>query len=181
MNPGVVEIDGKTAILDFTNYTAPFLDYACQGDIEELQQVIAEVFGSGYSAEEMVPRFDLAYWNGFIGHVESTRNCNFRCSFCSIAGEGRRYRKYPLDAIRKQILAMGRKKVLFFIDQNFYGNDRRYFFERLELLRELRAAGCFKHWTALVTNDFFLNDDNLAAARASGCVALFSGVESFDT
>jgi hopanoid C-2 methylase len=39
----------------------------------------------------------------------------------------------------------------------------------------------FGGWSALVTNDFFYDDSNLERARLSGCVALFSGVESFDT
>jgi hypothetical protein len=38
----------------------------------------------------------------------------------------------------------------------------------------------FGGWSALVTNDFFLKDENLSLAREAGCKALFSGVESFD-
>jgi hypothetical protein len=58
------------------------------GDIEELRDVISETFGAAYVAETMLPRYDLAYWLGRIGYVETTRYCNFRCSFCSLTAEG---------------------------------------------------------------------------------------------
>src|ERR1700674_460285 len=132
-------------------------------------------------AEEMSPRFDLAYWIGRVAEMESSRNCNFRCSFCTLTGEGRGYEKYSLEVIRRQILAMGRHDFLFFIDNNFYGNDRIFFLERMDLLRESWRKGHFGKWGALVTNDFFLRDENLTLARESGCTALFSGVESFSS
>ena len=50
----------------------------------------------------------------------------------------------------------------------------------MELIAELRREGWVNAWSALVTNDFFFDDDNLRLAREAGCVALFSGVESFD-
>jgi hypothetical protein len=129
----------------------------------------------------MFPRFDLAYWIGRVGEMESSRNCNFRCSFCTLTGEGRSYQKYGLEAIRRQILAMGRHEFLFFIDNNFYGSDRIFFLERMDLLRDCWHLGHFEKWGALVTNDFFLRDENLTLARESGCTALFSGVESFSS
>jgi hypothetical protein len=85
-----------------------------------------------------------------------------------------------LNDIRRQIEAMGRKKALLFIDNNFYGNDRKYFLARLELAAEMRRRGHFKRWSALVTNDFFYNQENLDVVREAGCFGLFSGVESFD-
>jgi hypothetical protein len=44
----------------------------------------------------------------------------------------------------------------------------------------MRGAGYFNNWGALVTNDFFLHDDNLVRIKDAGCELLFSGLESFD-
>ena len=180
-NEKVIVVAGGPPIRALPQYSSRFFDYVCLGDIEEMREVIADAFGKDYLADEMIPRYDLADWIGRIGYAESSRNCNFRCSFCSLTGEARGYQKYSLDNVRKQIMAMGKKWHLFFIDNNFYGNDRNYFLARLELLREMRREGYFKSWGALVTNDFFLKGENLERARESGCTELFSGVESFDS
>jgi hopanoid C-2 methylase len=152
LNNSVIVVAGGPAIRALPRYSELFFDYACTGDIEQLCEVIREAFGSSYLAEEMFPRFDLAYWIDRIGEMESSRNCNFRCSFCTLTGEGGGYRKYGLDAIRRDILAVGKHRFLFFIDNNFYGNDRAFFLERIDLLRELRQKGQFRDWGALVSN-----------------------------
>jgi len=128
----------------------------------------------------MLPRYDLAYWLGRIGYVETTRYCNFRCSFCSLTAEGRNYQTYDIDHIRQQILASGKRRRMFFLDNNFYGSDRNHFKARLRLINEMRAAGQFNEWGALVTNDFYGRDENLKLIREAGCELLFSGLESFD-
>src|ERR1700739_1914694 len=122
---------------------------------------MGETFGLEYVDPRMIPRYDLAYWLGHIGYVESTRYCNFHCSFCTITAEGRPYQKYSIDYIRQQILAAGKRKRIFFIDNNFYGNDRDHLCARIRLIEEMRAAGQFEHWGALVTNDFYHKDENL--------------------
>jgi hypothetical protein len=180
LNAKVIVVAGGPAIRAFPRYSKLFFDYPCCGDIEELRDVTAAAFGQAFVREEMLPRFDLAYWIRGIGELESSRNCNFRCSFCTLTGEGRSYKKYDLDEIRRDILAIGKRKLLFFIDNNFYGNDRDFFLRRVDLLRELKSAGQFHGWSAMVSNDFFLSSDNLELARESGCVALFSGLESFN-
>ncbi len=179
-NPNVIVVAGGPPIRALPRYSRRFFDYCCLGDIEQMNDVIAEAFGEAYVAQENLPRYDQASVQ-WVGHVESSRNCNFRCSFCSLTGEGGRYQKYDLEYIRKQIIAVGRKKYLTFIDNNFYGNDRKFFLARLELIKEMWKSGHFQGWSALVTNDFFFKDENLELVREAGCQALFSGVESFDT
>jgi hypothetical protein len=71
-------------------------------------------------------------------------------------------------------------KFMTFLDNNFYGNDRASFEARVSLTSELQQTGQFDGWVALVTSDFFAKQANLDLARGAGCVALFSGVESFD-
>jgi hopanoid C-2 methylase len=180
-NPKVIVVAGGPAVRALPLLSERFFNYSCLGDIEELREVITEAWGDSYAAGQMLPRFDLAYWIKFASHVESTRYCNFHCSFCSLTGEGRSYQTYDLENIRQQILGAGKRRKLLFVDNNFYGNDREHFHRRIELLKELRAAGQFRNWAALVTNDFFNKQENLTLAKESGCELLFSGVESFDS
>jgi hopanoid C-2 methylase len=179
LNARVIVVAGGPAIRSFPQYASRFFDYCCLGDIEELDDVATEVFGKSAVAEERIPRFDLAYWIGEVGHLESSRNCNFRCSFCTLSAELRSYQKYSLEHISKQIQVLDKDYCLF-IDNNFYGNDKIFFRDRIGLLRQMRQEKRFSGWGALVTNDFFYDDANLEIARESGCIVLFSGVESFD-
>jgi hypothetical protein len=180
-NPRVVTVAGGPAIRALPGYARRFFDYVCTGDVEELREVVADALGPGYVAEEMVPRYDLAGWMGRrMGYAESSRNCNFRCSYCSLTATGRGYATLGLDELRRQIVAMGRREVICFQDNQFYGPDREFFLERMALLRELRRAGCFRYWHAFVSDTFLWNDENLALAREAGCFSIFVGVESFD-
>jgi len=180
-NPKVIVVAGGPAVRALPVLSQRFFDYSCLGDIEELRDVIIDAWGGGYAADEMIPRFDLGYWLKLVNYVESTRYCNFRCSFCSLTAERRAYQTYDLENLRRQILAAGKRRKLFFIDNNFYGNDRDHFRRRVNLIGEMRQAGHFNNWGALVTNDFFSRQENLALVKESGCELLFSGVESFDS
>jgi hypothetical protein len=179
-NPRVVIAGGGHVARAIPSYCATFLDYVCLGDVEEIQDVVREAFGAQYAAEEFFPRFDLAYYFGRVGHVESSRYCNFGCSFCTLTGEGRPYKPVPADHLRRQLEAMGRKSYIGLNDNNFYGNNRASFRERVAVMGEGVASGLCDGWTALVTNDFFLKRENLELVRDAGCTGLFSGVESFD-
>ena len=180
-NANVIVVAGGSPIRAIPNYSQRFFDYCCCGDVEEMGEVITDAFGEDYVAREMLPRYDLAYYTRGVGYIETSRNCNFNCPFCVLTGEGVKYHKLDLEYIKKQIIAMGKKKHLIFLDNNFYGNDRMYFLERLELIKDMRKAGFFRDWAALVTNDFFYKDENLELVRDAGCFGLFTGVEAFDT
>src|SRR5262245_7889778 len=179
LNPKVVVVAGGPAIRALPKRARTFFDYPCVGDIEELQSIVADVFGRDHVADDPFPRFDLASPSRLLGYVESSRACNFRCSFCSLTAEKARYAKYDLEYVRRQILAVGRKRIVF-VDNNFYGNDREFFLARVEMLGDLYRSGRIRGWSALVTGDFFSRPENLALVRAAGCDSLFSGVESFD-
>ncbi len=178
-NPAVVVAAGGHVVRAFPRYCARFLDYACQGDVEEMAEVIADAFGPPYASDAWRWRFDLSDWISRVGYAESSRYCNFACSFCTLAGEGRAYRAYDPSAIRAQVEAAGRKRYLVFLDNNFYGSNRASFRARVDMARTLRDEGHYPAWSALVTNDFFYEPDNLRRARDAGCSALFTGVESF--
>jgi len=183
-NPNVIVVAGGPPVKILTRLSESRFDYALTGDIEQLQDAIREAWGPEYLADEMLPRMDLAYWIRSHGHVDSSRNCNFACSFCSLTGEKARYSKYTVDYLRKQLelvyQAGGRKNSIHLIDNNFYGPDRKFFNERIDVLHEYRDRGYFKFWTALLTGDFYVKEENLARAAASGCAGMFTGIESFD-
>ena len=180
-NPAVVVVGGGHVGRAFPKFCRTFMDYACLGDVEEIQTVIGEAFGPSYAADELFPRFDLDDWIGTVGYVESTRYCNFKCSFCTLTAEGRPYTTVGRDHLRRQFQALGKKRIVTFVDNNFYGSDRQSFHERVDCAGEMRDAGLIGGWGALVTNDFFFKKDNVERAVRAGCKTLFTGVESFDT
>jgi hopanoid C-2 methylase len=181
VNPKVVVVAGGFPIRSLPRYSRQFFDYACQGDVEEIADVITEAFGAAYVDPEMLPRYDLANWMGKrLAYVESSRNCNFRCSFCTLTGQGRGYMKQSLDYLRRQIVGLGRRELLLIVDNQFHGADRQFFLDRLGLLCELRAQGHFRYWGGFATDAFFWQDADIALARQSGCISMLVGVESFD-
>ena len=186
-NSRAVVVAGGAAIRALPTYAENFFDYCCTGDIEQLRDVIEEAFGKAYVSTAfletgwVIPRFDLAYWMSIMTYVESSRNCYFRCSYCSLTAEQAKYRIYDLEYVRRQFLALGKRRMVHFLDNNFASCHNQFVRDRFDLLQKLRDAGHFHGYGAEVTSDFFLQEENLALAYQSGCMALFSGVESFDT
>lgn len=178
-NPTVRIVGGGHVARAFPRLCAGFMDVVCQGDVEELQLVVEDLFGAGMAAERLVPRYDLAHWVGRIRYAESTRYCNFSCDFCVLSAEGRRFAPASPAALREQLISVGPATILNFNDNNFYGSDRASFVSRVACVRERWEAGQFRHWGALVTGDFFQDPANLRLVREAGALALFSGVESF--
>lgn len=179
-SPGVAVVAGGPAVRNLPTLSKQVFDYACQGDIEELREVVDVIFGPGYTDTPMLPRFDLLNWKSRINYVESSRYCNFSCSFCALTAEKRKYRNYDLDYIEAQIRSYSSRKYLLFIDNNFYGNNRPAFLAKIELLERLWREKLFPGWIALVTNDFFAHPENLQRVVKAGCLGLFSGLESFN-
>nr|WP_246505100.1 radical SAM protein [Microvirga antarctica] len=180
LNPRCVVVAGGPAVRNLPAFSAACFDYPCHGDVEELVAIAKEVFGEHAGAESLEPRFDLLNWGGPVNYVESSRYCNFRCSFCALTGEGRSYRAYDLDAIERQIRSQTSRKIVLFVDNNFYGNNRSLFHQKLDLLSALKREGVIPGWIALVTSDFFADLANLDRARRAGCLGLFSGIESLN-
>jgi hypothetical protein len=181
LNEEIVIAAGGPAVRALPKRAARFFDYACEGDVEQLADVIRDAFGAAHVRRDVRPRYDLAYWmSRRIGYAESSRNCNFHCAFCSMTAERNRYQKYDLEFLRRQLLDLGPREVIVFLDNNFYGSDRGFFHARIDLIRELWQAGHFQAWSALVTTDFFTRPENIELVRRAGCEAVFSGIESFD-
>lgn len=184
--PGAAIVAGGPAIRAIPGYAANFFDYCCTGDIEQLADVIHDVFGADYVSERyrdsgwVVPRYDLTYWMKLLSYVESSRNCYFRCSYCSLTAERACYQTYAIDYLKQQFTALGPRDYVHFLDNNFMSRDHKFMADRFDLLGQLYEQGAFHNWTAEVTSDFFLTQKNLERAVETGCGALFCGVESFD-
>ena len=178
-NPGCVVVAGGPAVRNLPVWSARAFDHACHGDVEELAGVARDVFGPAVAASRFAPRFDLLTWSSPVNYVESSRYCNFHCSFCALTAEKRSYATWSLDELERQIRSYRTAKPLLFLDNNFYGNDRSFFVAKLDLLRDLHRRKVIPGWLALVTSDFFADSRNLDLARDAGCLGLFSGVESF--
>ncbi|MGB0696134.1 MAG: B12-binding domain-containing radical SAM protein [Rhodospirillaceae bacterium] len=179
-NPKVVTAIGGPIARALPALCAEVFDYVCQGDVEDITGVIEAVFTPDCVADQTAPRFDLAKPSMGFGYLETTKNCNFACSFCSLTGENRAYMAHSEASIAGQFDAMGRSIAVMVLDNNFYGNNRKSFEHRVELIGEQWRKGKFQGWGALVTGDMFKNPDNVALMARNGCKALFSGVETLD-
>ncbi|MGB5346760.1 MAG: radical SAM protein [Woeseia sp.] len=179
-NPNVIVVAGGHGVRSLPRYSEHFFDYACQGDVEEIKEVIRDCLGEQYVAREFKPRYDLAYWMKRFGYVESSRNCNFRCSFCSLTGASRPYAVNAPDYLDVQMEAAGKRQILFFEDNQLLGDGQKTFARRIAQVQQRREAGQFKHWGGFVTDTFFWKEENIQLAHDTGCISLFVGVESFD-
>lgn len=52
----VIVVGGGPPVRALPRLAARFFDYACLGDIEELQEAVADAFGAAYVAEQVLPR-----------------------------------------------------------------------------------------------------------------------------
>jgi hypothetical protein len=180
LNPKVIVVAGGHGVRALPRYSERFFDYSCQGDVDEITDVIRDALGEEYIAREFTPRYDLAYWMKRFGYVESSRNCNFRCSFCSLTGVGRPYQVNSMDYLETQMEAVGKRDILFFEDNQLLGDGQKTFSQRIAAVQKRREAGQFKHWGGFVTDTFFWKEENIRLAHETGCISLFVGVESFD-
>ncbi len=179
-NPNVIVVAGGHAVRVLPLYSDQFFDYTCTGDVEQIREVIRDSIGPDYLGSEFRPRYDLAYWIKLLGFAESTRNCNFRCSFCSLTGTGLKYERKSLDYLESQMEAMGKRTMFFFQDNQLAGDGPASFRSRVERVQRRRTAGQFKCWAGFVTDTFFWDEENIRLAKETGCISLFVGVESFE-
>ena len=179
-NPHVIVAAGGHGVRALPRYSQRFFDYACQGDVDEIVDVIEDSLGKEYVSRQFAPRYDLAYWMKRFGYVESSRNCNFRCSFCSLTGVGRPYQVNSLDYLDAQLDAVGKRPIVFFNDNQLLGDGYKTFSDRIDRVQQRRESGQFKMWGGFVTDTFFWKEENIRLARETGCMSLFVGVESFD-
>ena len=179
-NPKVITVAGGHGVRSLPQYSEQFFDYTCLGDVEEISEVIVDALGRHYCSDRFNPRYDLAYWIGRLGYMESSRNCNFQCGFCSLTATGRKYQVSSAEYLNAQMDNMGKRLICFFQDNQIMGSGQKSFRERIEQVQKRRESGQYRYWSGFVTDTFFWDDENIRLARDSGCISVFVGVESFD-
>ncbi|MHB0870880.1 MAG: B12-binding domain-containing radical SAM protein, partial [Chloroflexota bacterium] len=106
------------------------------------------------------------------GVIIATRGCPNGCGYCSIANMyGRGQRRRPVEEVAREVAAIPGHAVIFWDDH--LTADREY---ALKLFGAI--APYHKWWTTQTTLQAAFDPDLLAAAAASGCKALFIGLES---
>lgn len=180
VNPRICVVAGGPAVRMLPRLSSRYFDHVCTGDAEQIADVVEAVFGGRHRQLYPTPRFDLMNWAGPLGYAESSKNCNFRCSFCAMTAEGRPFTQHDLAYVERQLRLQAHRRCIMMLDQNFFGGPREGVVQRLACLQRLHEQGVLKGWSALVTADFFKDTANLAKFKQAGCIGFFTGVESFD-
>ncbi len=111
-----------------------------------------------------------------IGLVETGRGCRYACEFCAIqAFFDSTHRNRPIEDIVKEIESLkDKKKVFFFVDDNFIGNIK----EAKALLRALIPLNI--RWITQMSIDGAYDEELLQLLDESGCKGVLIGFESLD-
>ena len=137
-------------------------------------------FGQPISLENIpTPRYDLLSSRFFVRRViQATRGCPFACSFCSAPAINPGYRMRPVaDVIRdieyNDFPFWWQRKAVWFWDDNLTAR-RAYVKELLRAMIPLK-----KWWLTQASMDIAQDPELLDLMRASGCIGVFFGIESF--
>lgn len=126
-------------------------------------------------ADVPLPRRDLFPAGAYVfpDTIYTTRGCPYGCSFCSVTTFfGGTYRSRPVEEVTAEIDAMGRPRIVFFLDDNVAANPGR-------AKRLFRALAPYKmRWFGQADINVARDEELLALAAASGCVLLLIGIES---
>ncbi|MCB0628459.1 MAG: radical SAM protein [Saprospiraceae bacterium] len=125
------------------------------------------------------PRYDLLPNKFFIKKVlQATRGCPFSCSFCTVPSLNPGFRLRPVedvirDASYDDFPFWWQRKVVWFWDDNL--TIRRPYIR--SLLQEMIRLK--KWWLTQASMDIAKDSELLDLMKASGCIGVFLGIESF--
>lgn len=122
------------------------------------------------------PRRDLIKRNGYLfpDTIYTTRGCPNGCNFCAVTSfYGQTYRSRPTEEVLAEIDTLSGRRV-FFVDDNIAAHRGR----AGRLFRGLPAGKKKLAWIGQASVTIARDEALLAAAAASGCLALFLGIES---
>ncbi len=125
------------------------------------------------------PRYDLLPSKFFIKKViQATRGCPFSCSFCTVPSLNPGFRLRPVkdvirDASYDKFKFWFQRKIVWFWDDNLTIN-RPYIRELLQEMIPLK-----KWWLTQASMDIAKDPALLDLMKASGCIGVFLGIESF--
>lgn len=128
-----------------------------------------------------IPRRDLFSSRYGMDVVQTTRGCPFACEFCSVTSfNGAEYRQRPVQAVLDD-LATIQKKLVYFVDDNFFGVSEKHMERASRLCRGMIDRKMNKIWVTQTSINVAANTDLLKIAFKSGCRALYIGFESVGT
>ncbi|MTB51951.1 radical SAM protein [Lewinella sp. W8] len=125
------------------------------------------------------PRYDLLPDKFFIKKVlQATRGCPFTCSFCTVPSLNPGFRLRPVkdvvrDAAYDDFPYWWQRKIVWFWDDNL--TIRRPYIR--SLLQEMIPLK--KWWLTQASMDIAKDPELLDLMKASGCIGVFLGIESF--
>lgn len=148
-------------------------------DIEKgaLKQVYA---GTPSDMKDLpTPRYDLLSNQFFVKKViQATRGCPFSCSFCTVPSLNPGFRLRPVDDVIRDasyddFKHWWQRKIVWFWDDNLTIR-RPYIKELLQKMIPLK-----KWWLTQASMDIAKDPELLDLMKASGCIGVFLGIESF--
>lgn len=125
------------------------------------------------------PRYDLLPNSFFIKKVlQATRGCPFSCSFCSVPSLNPGFRLRPVedvirDASYDNFKYWWQRKIVWFWDDNL--TIRRPYIKSLLT----KMVPLKKWWLTQASMDIAKDAELLDLMKASGCIGVFLGIESF--
>ena len=146
----------------------------------ELGQLKAVYTGTPCDMQDLpTPRYDLLPDKFFIKKVlQATRGCPFSCSFCTVPSLNPGFRLRPVkevvrDASYDHFKHWWQRKIVWFWDDNLT-IKRPYIKELLNAMIPLK-----KWWLTQASMDIAKDSELLDLMKASGCIGVFLGIESF--
>jgi radical SAM superfamily enzyme YgiQ (UPF0313 family) len=122
-----------------------------------------------------IPRRDLLKRNAYLttNTIQTTRGCPFKCDFCSVTDFfGKTYRCRPIPEVIREIETLNLNRPLVFVDDNIIGRPQ-YAKELFEAITPYQVR-----WGSQGSINLAHHSDLMHAAKKSGCVAMFIGIES---
>lgn len=121
------------------------------------------------------PRRDLFQREGYLfpDTIYTTRGCPYGCTFCAVTSFfGGTYRSRPVAEVLAEVEGLRDRRLVFFVDDNIAAHRGR-------AKQLFRALAPYKlAWIGQAPVSIAKDEDLLAQAAASGCLALFIGFES---
>jgi radical SAM superfamily enzyme YgiQ (UPF0313 family) len=170
-------------------------DHVVAGEPDEVFQEIAQDLENGtakrlYTIEEKpdvtrtpVPRFDLLKMDYYASmSIQFSRGCPFQCEFCDIIIlYGRKPRTKRPDQILRELdtlLALGCKKQVFIVDDNFIGNHKLALGLAVELEKWQQAHGFPMAFYTEASMDLAQRPALMEAMVKANFFYVFVGIES---